>query len=297
MTGKRIVRGERPPSLGFVVRGGGAEAGFTRMELLVVCLCLATLMMMAHASGTKAMARSHGLACLANVRQLATALQLYAADNNQLLPGNIDNEVRGNWCGGNLASLSGATNSFALVDAATAPFGSYTKEARLYRCPDDPSTATISGRLYPRVRSYSMNSAVGTNPSVSGGKQPTDGAWLDGEHGHRAFQTWRSYGSFQQMLSPAPGSLYVFIEEDPFSINEGCFAGSMTAAEKMIDWPAQNHDGSASISFADGHVETHRWEDPRTRVVNGNVSLGVQLRNVDIQWLRARTSAALRPAP
>lgn len=99
------------------------------------------------------------------------------------------------------------------------------------------------------------------------------------------------------MLNPAPGGLYVFIEEDPFSINEGCFGGAMTAEEMMVDWPAQNHDRSASMSFADGHVEPHRWEDPRTKVVNGNIRLGVQAGNVDIQWLRARTSAALRPTP
>ncbi len=32
----------------------------------------------------------------------------------------------------------------------------------------------------------------------------------------------------------------------------------------MIDYPANYHAGAANFAFADVHVETHAWKDPRT---------------------------------
>ena len=34
----------------------------------------------------------------------------------------------------------------------------------------------------------------------------------------------------------------------------------------IIDVPASFHNGSSSMSFADGHAEVHQWKDARTRV-------------------------------
>jgi prepilin-type processing-associated H-X9-DG protein len=57
------------------------------------------------------------------------------------------------------------------------------------------------------------------------------------------------------------------MEENPYSINDGTIAISANAAPGntyVIDYPAGNHDGGSCISFADGHVITHKWLDSRT---------------------------------
>jgi prepilin-type processing-associated H-X9-DG protein len=63
-----------------------------------------------------------------------------------------------------------------------------------------------------------------------------------------------------------------------------------------LDWtvnvPASGHNGAGTVSFADGHVELHRWQDERTRApVNYSHYLINGLRspnNPDLKWLRER---------
>ena len=63
---------------------------------------------------------------------------------------------------------------------------------------------------------------------------------------------------------------------------------------KTIDWPATRHDYQGTLSYADGRVEAHRWQDLRTRVVNRNVGIQIMPDNQDLRWLQARTSALIR---
>jgi len=83
---------------------------------------------------------------------------------------------------------------------------------------------------------------------------------------------------------------WTIIEEDPDSLNDGGFGLGMVNAE-WIDWPGTLHDFGASLSFADGHVETHRWVDSRTVVVDGGVARTSVPGSEDYVWLRDRTSA------
>jgi hypothetical protein len=81
----------------------------------------------------------------------------------------------------------------------------------------------------------------------------------------------------------------MLIDEDGASINDGGFAVIMNLPQ-MIDWPSTRHDMSATISYADGSAEIHRWRDPRTVVRNGNVTRNTQTGSVDILWLQNRTT-------
>jgi prepilin-type processing-associated H-X9-DG protein len=64
----------------------------------------------------------------------------------------------------------------------------------------------------------------------------------------------------------------------------------------VIKWgnvPASYHNGSANISWADGHVERHRWRPETVRpAVRGWVGSGgfVPSPPTDYLWLRERTS-------
>jgi hypothetical protein len=99
-------------------------------------------------------------------------------------------------------------------------------------------------------------------------------------------------------VRPGPAAAFTFIEEDANSINDGvlgCVGPSSPQKYTWIDWPATYHDMAGGVSFADGHAEMHRWQDTRTRIVNGNVASQVQPNNPDIAWLAQRTSALIVP--
>ena len=56
------------------------------------------------------------------------------------------------------------------------------------------------------------------------------------------------------------------VDESPDSVNDAAFAVGMTGnrpvADKWQDGPSTLHDGGCSFTFADGHVEVHKWVDP-----------------------------------
>ncbi len=66
---------------------------------------------------------------------------------------------------------------------------------------------------------------------------------------------------------PGPANTFVIMDENPYSINDGALDVSAVATPGntyLIDYPSGLHGGVGVISFADGHVITHRWLDPRT---------------------------------
>lgn len=62
---------------------------------------------------------------------------------------------------------------------------------------------------------------------------------------------------------------------------------------EILSYPGSFHGASATISFADGHVELHRWQDKRTippPSYNTRLPYGVaSANNPDVLWLRQRT--------
>ena len=72
--------------------------------------------------------------------------------------------------------------------------------------------------------------------------------------------------------------MWVFLDES-ISINDGLFAVNMVdqgAAAVWVDRPAVYHNLASAFTFADGHVEMHRWT-------------GTTLNVTDLNWLQART--------
>jgi prepilin-type processing-associated H-X9-DG protein len=89
---------------------------------------------------------------------------------------------------------------------------------------------------------------------------------------------------------------WVFIDEREDSINDGCFAVEMTTHYSLVDYPANYHNGSGSLTFADGHAESHRWLESTTTppLVSGeHLSLEAKYtspQDKDLQWLTDRTT-------
>jgi prepilin-type processing-associated H-X9-DG protein len=262
--------------------------GFTLIEL---CVVIATVVILA-ALLLSALANTHpdsqAFQCLNNQKQIILAWQMYAEDNQDLLPPNdypyttgflgdtlANQDKEKCWVVGTMTSpLDAAAKnaSKTILDPHTL-ISRYETNATVYHCPADTYVDPVSHSVHSR--SVSMNSAVGTiwNSSTtyggSGGPlgSPVGGAWLPGT-GYNASQTaWLTYGKLSSFNRPGPANTFIIMDENPFSINDACLNVSALATPGntyLIDYPAGNHNGATGISFADGHVIIHKWLDSRT---------------------------------
>ena len=83
------------------------------------------------------------------------------------------------------------------------------------------------------------------------------GPWLTGANS----ETYSKYATFGKSTSfrvCSPSDIFVYIDESPWSIDDGAFGVSAQVAE-IVDWPTYMHRGACGFSFADGHAEMHRW--------------------------------------
>ena len=99
------------------------------------------------------------------------------------------------------------------------------------------------------------------------------------------------YTVFQKLSRVVPtlaSGLFLFADVNPKSICWPYF-GVQMKKDVFLLFPGQAHNGGGVISFIDGHVEYHRWRDPRTiAAVSANyhdhndASVG----NLDLAWFR-----------
>ena len=137
----------------------------------------------------------------------------------------------------------------------------------------------------PRVRSVSLSQAMNSRND-----------WL-------SFITKRPYHVFRKLSDinvMGTSNAYNFINEHPDSINFGDLAVAMNDGVAptriyIIDYPASNHNGAGTISFADGHAELHKWLDERTTppVTNKLLRLVVpSAHNQDMVYMSSKASVA-----
>jgi prepilin-type processing-associated H-X9-DG protein len=88
--------------------------------------------------------------------------------------------------------------------------------------------------------------------------------------------SWRTYAKMQEIVNPV--KTFVFIDENPDSINDAAFAtqcnGSVagTGSPAIADIPASYHNKAGGLSFADGHSEVHRWHGSNILNFSGTFS-------------------------
>jgi prepilin-type processing-associated H-X9-DG protein len=290
------------------------------MELLVVLATLAILIvtLLPAIAGTKPSSQS--FQCMENQRQLTLGWQMYAQDNRDLLPPNdypyttpyrtaANKHALYNWVCGTMEQAFDANNLPELTDPVGTALTPYITNGVVYHCPADDYIDAYDGRVV-HIRSYSMNSAVGTvwnSSSTYGGSSvplgsPVQGGYLQGQEYNANQTTWLTYGKMSSFTHPGPANTFVFMDESPITINDGSLAVSAYAAPGatfLIDYPGGNHNGATPIAFADGHIIIHKWQDPRTYspsiTQHGQGGQATTLQspdNVDCFFLAPITSAA-----
>ena len=269
------------------------QTGFTLIELLVVIAIIAILVGLLLPVLARAKSRAQGVYCLANVRQLTIAWSIYSGDNGGNFPVNEENQTDADgpvpgWVKGNL-DYSGSpddTNVAFLMDSQYALLGSYLKSAGVFKCPSDNSLSHGASGV-PRVRSFSMNQAVGPGPY---GGRTGQGALLPSP----IFQVYIKEGD---LIKPGPSDLWLVTEEDPDSINDGGFSFAMPPGAIVTRWddmPSKCHANTCPFSFADGHAELHKWLWPQVIpqvTFQELIKPLYALTDPDILWVARHTSA------
>ncbi len=234
---------------------------FTLVELLVVVAVMGILASVLLPALAKAKSKGQALICLNNLRQLHLAWMLYAHDNNDRLAYNLGaTEIKQslrqqrpiNWANSVLNWELDPDNTNQLLNTEAALGGYLGRNHRVFRCPSDSVLSAIQKRAgwVERSRSVSMNAMVGDAGEFTRG----------GTNVNNPF--YRQFMKLGDLQSAA--ETFVFIEEHPDSINDGYFLNKASSGG-WTDLPASYHNGSANLSFADGHVENHRWLVPSTK--------------------------------
>ncbi|MBN1505810.1 MAG: hypothetical protein JW955_03135 [Sedimentisphaerales bacterium] len=213
----------------------------------VACLCLSVLLVLtvgaANPSGRE---RARRTVCLVNLQQLTRAWNLYADDNAGKIVNGDTQEYTAMYMPGLSPAKShyrkppwvtmdwnnGATIQQKKVAIMAGALFAYVRDVRFYRCTLGGPTAT---------RGYSIVDVMNCKGWDPGGIMV------------------KNRGEIEQ-----PESRFVLIDHGGNAVT---LMGGWTCFVREDRWwdpPPVHHGAGTSFSFADGHMEYWKWNDPRT---------------------------------
>jgi prepilin-type processing-associated H-X9-DG protein len=267
-------------STGLKVESRCARAAFTLVELLAVAGIMGLLAALLMPTLARARDAAKRIQCSNNQKQLNTAWLVYSDDNSDRLASNgqIDppDPAHKLWVQGTFFKVLDDTNAALLLDPTYALFGDYVRSVKTYLDPTYPENVIFGGVAYAKVRGYALNAYLGWT-----------GVWDD-----RMDLGFKVFRKQAELLAPGPSRTFTFQDANPKSICWPYF-GMCMSEDRFFNWPNSNHNRGGVLVYADGHVEYHRWTDPRTvraYSLHYHVHMDDSPANPDLVWLRKRTT-------
>jgi len=226
------------------------KKGFTLIELLVVIAIIAILMAILMPALNRAKEQGKRAACLSNLKQLQLAWLMYNDENDGLIVNGAGGVNRSNelaWVGkcwhDSYASGEIADEDLQKEEIKKGALWPYVRDIGLFKCP----TGTRGEMLtYAAMDGANGLSRTGT---VNGGKSVRVGNTV----------LWLKRDS--DIVSPGAAYRMIFIDEG--WVTPDSYATHYQQATWWDDAPVRHGDGT-NVSFADGHVEYHKWRGSDT---------------------------------
>ena len=266
-----------------------ARSGFTLIELLVVIAIIALLATMVLGALHRAKSQALAIVCLNNFKQITLAWTLYVDDHeDHLVPNNPASYCCApgggpfpSWAlGDSRYGSADGTNVDYLIGHRVGSLGPYLDTEKVFKCPADKSLSkTPGGRSYPRVRSCSMNPFMGSKVRLG---PPV------------------IYYMRRSDINLGPRrEVCVFLDIHEDYVDSCQYGLTFDYSVGGIDnLPASRHNGQGVLSYADGSVELHRWQDSQTlQPVRGVQGQGITVprTSTDYRYLWLRTTKLLDP--
>jgi prepilin-type N-terminal cleavage/methylation domain-containing protein/prepilin-type processing-associated H-X9-DG protein len=280
--------------------------GFTLIELLVVIAIIAVLMGILLPALNRAREQGKRAVCQSDLKQLTLAWSIYADENN----GKLVNGMAGynRTSPGTPTSSGGTTENFAdpaIIERAWVQRTWDVYEQGTYRARPIQEKAIQNGALWK----YVSNLKTFQCPTGRRGEMQTFG-FMDSMNGltngrnlpasniFRGVKLWCR--KMSDIVKPNPASRVVLLDEgrttpDSFAVD--------FAVRRWWDPPLVRHGEGTNASFADNHVEYHKWKERNTIILakesdeNKFWSTGTPktVNTEDTRWVQLSCWGALNP--